>query len=30
MFGGVKGAPEGWSKEFTNPIDAIDWLLSLK
>ena len=30
MFGGVENAPTGWSKEFTNPLDAIDWLLSLK
>lgn len=26
-FGSEKGAPEGWSKEFDNPLDAIDWLL---
>ena len=26
-FGSEKGAPEGWSKEFNNPLDAIDWLL---
>ena len=30
MFGSVESAPEGWSKDFTNPLDAIDWLLSLK
>ena len=30
MFGSVEGAPSGWSKEFSNPLDAIDWLLSLK
>ena len=30
MFGGVESAPEGWSKDFTNPLDAIDWLLSLR
>ena len=30
MFGGVEGAPKGWSKDFTNPLDAIDWLLSLR
>lgn len=29
-FGGTENAPEGWSKDFTNPLDAIDWLLSLK
>ena len=26
-FGSEKDAPEGWSKEFDNPLDAIDWLL---
>ena len=30
MFGGTEGAPEGWSKDFTNPLDALDWLLSLR
>ena len=30
MFGNNTNAPEGWSKEFPNPLDAIDWLLSLK
>ena len=30
MFGSVEGAPEGWSKDFDNPLDAIDWLLSLR
>ncbi len=29
-FGSMKGAPQGWSEEFTNPLDAIDWLISLK
>ncbi|MBR1438254.1 MAG: hypothetical protein IJ587_06920 [Synergistaceae bacterium] len=23
-------APKGWSKEFSNPLDAIDWLFELK
>ena len=26
-FGSMKNAPEGWAKDFTNPLDAIDWLL---
>ena len=26
-FGNVENAPEGWEKEFDNPLDAIDWLL---
>jgi hypothetical protein len=26
-FGSYENAPEGWSKEFDNPLDAIDWLL---
>ena len=26
-FGSTKGAPEGYSKEFSSPLDAIDWLL---
>ncbi len=26
-FGSIKNAPEGWSKDFNNPLDAIDWLL---
>jgi hypothetical protein len=26
-FGSKKHAPEGWIKEFDNPLDAIDWLL---
>ena len=25
-FGSEKNAPEGWSKEFDNPLEAIDWL----
>ena len=29
-FGTKKDAPQGWSKEFPDPLDAIDWLLSLK
>ena len=28
LFGSEKSAPEGWSKDFDNPLDAIDWLLS--
>ena len=30
MFGGTENAPKGWIKEFSSPLDAIDWLLSLK
>ena len=26
-FGSSKNAPEGFIKEFSNPLDAIDWLL---
>ena len=26
-FGSKENAPEGWIKEFDNPLDAIDWLL---
>ena len=29
-FGNDKDAPQGWSKEFSDPLSAIDWLLSLK
>lgn len=29
-FGSYENAPTGWSKEFSNPLDAIDWLLSQK
>ena len=29
-FGSMKDAPQGWSKDFINPLDAIDWLISLK
>ena len=29
-FGREKTAPEGWSKEFSNPLDAIDWLYETK
>ena len=26
-FGSTKSAPEGFMKEFSSPLDAIDWLL---
>ena len=26
-FYDIKNAPEGWKKDFNNPLDAIDWLL---
>ena len=26
-FGSIKNAPEGYSKEFSSPLKAIDWLL---
>ena len=26
-FGSMDSAPEGYSKEFSSPLDAIDWLL---
>ena len=29
-FGNKKDAPQGWDKEFSDPLSAIDWLLSLK
>lgn len=29
-FGEKENAPQGWSREFSNPLKAIDWLLSIK
>ena len=30
QFKTKKGASQGWVEEFSNPLEAIDWLLSIK
>ena len=29
-FGSKKDTPQGWSKDFSDPLSAIDWLLGLR